>query len=73
MGGWPRLTFFFRLDGDHEREDSTVLIHRTDKNGGCPTRRVYAWGAVSYHQHRFSQRIKTGNDEIKSPTRKPDA
>ncbi len=44
MGGWPRLTFFFPLDGDHQREDSTGLIHGTDKNRGCPTRRVYAWG-----------------------------
>src|SRR6267378_372119 len=73
MGGWPRLTFFFPLDGDHQREDSTVLIHRTDKNRGCPTRRVYAWGVVTYRHYRFGQRIKTGNDEIKSPTRKPDA
>jgi|SRR5882762_4088068 len=72
-GGWPRLTFFFPLDGDHQREDSTVLIHRTDKTEGAlrvgSTRR----GVVTYRHHRFGQRIKTGNDEIKSPTRKPDA
>src|SRR5467141_3927391 len=40
MGGWPRLTFFFPLDGDHQREDSTVPIHPADKNRGCPTRRA---------------------------------
>src|SRR5467141_3577047 len=47
MGGWPRLNFFFPLDCDHQREDSTGLIHRTDKNRGCPTRRVYAWGGCN--------------------------
>src|SRR6266478_8253712 len=71
MGGWPRLTFFFPLDGDHQREDSTVPIHRTDKNRGCPTRRVYAWGAVSYHQHRFSRRIKPGTTRSKAPRVNP--
>ena len=71
LDGWPRLTFFFPLDGDHQREDSTGLIHRTDKNRGCPTRRVYAWGAVSYHQHRFSQRIKPGTTRSKAPRVNP--
>src|SRR6267378_3638176 len=53
--------------------DSTVTLHRTVKNQGCPTRRVYAWGFVSYRHNRSRQRIKTANNQIKSPTRKPDA
>src|SRR5467141_2645317 len=70
MGGWPRLTFFFPLDGDHQREDSTALIHRTDKNRGCPTRRVYAWGgSCILPSPSIRSAEKTGNDEIKSPTR----
>src|SRR5882724_4994712 len=52
--------------------DSTVAIHRTVKKQGCPTRRVYAWGFVSYRHNRSSQRIKTATNQIKSPTRKPD-
>jgi hypothetical protein len=45
----------------------------TLRNEGCPTRRVYAWGFVSYRHNPSSQRIKTGNNQVKSPTRKPDA
>jgi hypothetical protein len=73
VGGWPRLTFFFLLDGVHRGEDSTVAIHRTVNKRGCPTRRVYAWGFISYRHNRFRQRIKTATNQIKSPTRKPDA
>src|SRR6267143_2122507 len=53
--------------------DSTVTLHRTVKNQGCPTRRGYAWGVVPYRRNRSGQRIKTANNQIKSPTRKPDA
>jgi hypothetical protein len=41
------------------------------RNEGCPTRRVYAWGFVPYRHNRSRQRIKTANNQIKSPTRKP--
>ena len=37
-----------------------------------PTRRVYAWGFISYRRDRSGQRIKTGNDEFKGRTRNPD-
>src|SRR5882762_8563853 len=53
--------------------DSTVTLHRTVKNQGCPTRRGYAWGVLLYRRNRSGQRIKTANNQIKSPTRKPDA
>src|SRR6266404_483752 len=72
VGGWLRLTFFFLLDGAHRGEDSTAAIHRIVQKRGCPTRRVDAWGFVSYRHNRSSQRIKTANNKIKSPTRKPD-
>ena|SRR6267378_161454 len=72
LDGWPRLTFFFRLDGAHRREDSTVAIHGIVKKRGCPTRRVYAWGFVSYRPNRSGQRTKTGINDTKNPTHQTD-
>src|SRR6267378_3457531 len=74
VGGWPRLTFFSLLDGAHRGEDSTVAIHRNvKKRGGAPGVGFTRGRFVSYRHNRTRQRIKTATNQIKSPTRKPDA
>src|SRR6266513_5184848 len=73
VGGWLRLTFFFLLDGAHRGEDSTVAIHRNVKKRGGPHASGLRVGVVSYRHNRSRQRIKTANNQIKTPTRKPDA
>jgi len=40
---------------------------------GCPTRRVYAWGFISRGRKQSGYRLRTCNNEIKIPTRGPDA
>src|SRR5258706_15836440 len=54
--------------------DSTVAIHRIVKKRGVPhASGLRVGGIISYRHDRSSQRIKTGNNQVKSPTRKPDA
>src|SRR5437879_5388628 len=65
-------SLFFYLTASTDERIPLLQYTGTLRNEGCPTRRVYAWGFVSYRHNRSRQRIKTANNQIKSPTRKPD-
>src|SRR2546427_324200 len=73
LDGWPRLTFFFRLDDTHRREDSTVAIHGIVKKRGVPHASGLRVGVCILPSQSISSADKTANNQIKSPTRKPDA
>jgi hypothetical protein len=53
-------------------EDAIIVIHRKVKKGECPERRFCTRGVASRNHNRSSHKTVTGNDKIKSPTRKPD-